>query len=137
MAWELGGCWSFLDRGTQSTDDLADFNSLANKSVEMVLTQVADVESNVEVGPQFSARRLCDGKKVLELRRAASFESLSNIRHDGNRRPANLISKAIVLCEASHVGSLVHLSGQRSCFLLRNKVFESLSLGSHNGLLVD
>ena len=60
---------SFLDRSTQSADDLADFNSLANKSVEMVLIEVADVESNVEVGRQFSARRLCDCKKVLELRR--------------------------------------------------------------------
>src|SRR5262245_20048608 len=78
------------------------------------------------MGPNLCAGRLCDRKKLVELRGTVSLKTLGNIGHDRNRRPSNLIPKSKIFRKGPASSTRIDLTVEDPGFLPGQKVLKSI-----------
>src|SRR5436853_6058809 len=101
------------------------------------MLEVFHVTSNVQLGPQFSTRSLCNTQKPVKLDRSPTLKTFGKVRHDRNRCPPDLLTQAKVLRESADRSDVIDLSGQRTSLLPSNQVFKlPHSMITHHSLLV-
>src|SRR5690606_91240 len=79
---------------------------------ERHLINISLVVSDVELGPDFARRPFGDREELAELGRAAAFEALGDVRHDGDGGPSDLVPEGVVVRERTMATDLVNLVGQ-------------------------
>jgi len=66
----------------------------------------------VELGSDLSDRRLCPPEKIDEESVRSAFESLCNVRHDGNAGTPNLIPQREISYKISTTGFTVEVMSE-------------------------
>ncbi len=101
---------------SEITDEPADHlpNSPGQRieALELALLYICEIESNVQMALYLDAGGLSDGQIADEFNLAVTPKTLSNVSHDGNARPLDLIPKSKISGEWSDTRSAVNLSRQ-------------------------
>ncbi len=115
-------------RCAKPSDNSTDFFGLLHELIELNLSQIANIESDIKLRADFGTRRFGDAQKSEKVAGISALITFGNIRHNRNCCALELAHKTKIFGEIFLPCDLINEACQNSRFLPCDQILKSLDL---------